>query len=175
MRKIVFIISLALLITISCTKEGTAPTSGIDTIDNTLAFNPGSQAYYAFGFLFSKGDKVSTLSIPPPDITVDNDGTNLFLGTNNYKNSFSRLGEYSDEASAIEAFTILTEVNVTQWIGLASPLKAHQVWIYRSGSDHYAKIRIISTVADVRDGRDYAECTFEWVFQPDGSITFPGK
>jgi hypothetical protein len=175
MRKVALIFFPILILMHSCTKEDTIPTSGTVTLDNTLAFSPGTQAYFAYGFLFSKAEKVSTLSTPAPDITVDSDGTNIFLGTNSLKNSFYLSGEYSDEAQAISAFDNLTDVSVTQWIGLASPLKPHQIWIYRSGTEHYAKIRIISTVSDVRDYRDYAECTFEWVYQPDGSLTFPGK
>jgi hypothetical protein len=175
MRKTALILVSVMLIMHGCTKDDAIPASGTITLDNTLAFNQVSQAYYSYGFLFSKAEKVSTLSKPEPDITVDSDGTNLFLQTNNYKNSFFKSGEYADESSAKETFVNLTEVNVSQWLGMASPLKPNQVWIYRSGTEHYAKIRIISTVSEVRDYRDFAECTFEWVYQPDGSLTFPGK
>jgi hypothetical protein len=175
MRKSILILTAFILLMHSCKKEDTIATSGIVTLDNTLAFNPGTQAYYAYGFLFSQAEKVSTLSTPAPDITVDSDGTNIFLGTNSFKNSFYLSSEYSDEAPAKTAFDNLQSVSVTQWFGLASPLKPHQIWIYRSGTEHYAKIRIISTVSEVRDYLDYAECTFEWVYQPDGSLTVPGK
>src|SRR4030042_589568 len=172
MKKAAFIITIVMVFMHFCTKEDVIPTSGTITIDNILAFDQASQAYFAYGLLFSEAEKVSTLDNPPPDITVDSDGTNLFLQTNNYKNSFYKSGEYPDEASAKEAFNSLTEMNVTQWLGLALPIKSNQVWIYRSGTEHYAKIRIISTVSEVRDSRDFAECTFEWVYQPDGSLTF---
>jgi hypothetical protein len=66
------------------------------------------------------------------------------------------------------------------WTDFADPVKPNQVWIYRSQGEKYAKIRIISTVNErrkdtsaLRDSVDYAECTFEWVYQPDGTITFP--
>jgi len=158
----------------SCKKEDTIPTSGTATLNNILTYNSTQQAYFAYGFLFSKAELVSTIG-NSPDITVDSDGTNLFLQANNLKNSFSKYGEYSDEASAIQAFKDLDKVNVTQWLEWASSLKQNQVWIYRSGSEHYAKIRIISIIAEDRDNRDYAECTFEWVYQPDGSLTFPAE
>lgn len=160
---------------LSCRKEDTIPTSGTATIDNILSYNALSQAYYAFGFLFSEAEKVSTLNTPKPDITVDSDGNNLFLQANNFRNSFYKYGDYGTEDMAKDAFDKLTEAAVTQWAAMASSLKPHQVWIYRSGSEHYAKIRIISTVSEVRDNRDYGECTFEWVYQPDGSLTFPDK
>ncbi|MFH0841415.1 MAG: hypothetical protein V1903_02220 [Bacteroidota bacterium] len=174
MRKLFSILVFVILVMHSCTKEVAIPTSGTATINNILTYNSTQQAYFAYGFLFSKAELVSTIG-NSPDITVDSDGTNLFLQTNNLKNSFHKYGEYSDEASAIQAFNDIDEVNVTQWLEWASSLKPHQVWIYRSGSEHYAKIRIISTVSEVGDSRDYAECTFEWVYQPDGSLTFPAE
>lgn len=155
---------------VSCKKEDKIPVSGVVTIDNTTAL---SQTYYVFGFLFSQAKVVSTLDNPPPDITVDSDGTNLFFQTNNLKDSFFLFGEYESAAYAEEAFDNLTTAEVTQWAGLAYPVAPCQVWIYRSGSEHYAKIRIISTFSELRDNRDFAECTFEWVYQPDGSLTFP--
>ena len=58
---------------------------------------------------------------------------------------------------------------------MADPVIANQVWVYRTGTETYAKIRIISTVNETRDDLPYGECTFEWVYQPDGSTTFPVK
>jgi hypothetical protein len=175
MRNSLYIILLlSIFLPGSCKKDETPETSGIATIDNTRTLG---QTYYVYGFLFSAAKKVSTLGNPPPDITVDSDGTNLLLQADNLKDSFYKAGEYNDEASAVAAFNNLTTVTVSQseWQGLASPLKENQVWIYRSGTDHYAKFRIISLIAEIRAGNNYAECTFQWVYQPDGSLTFPGK
>ncbi len=157
---------------VSCKKDKNPPTSGIATINNTREF---STTYYVYGFLFREAKLVSTLEKPPPDITVDTDGTDLLFQANNLKDSFYKFGEYNDGTSAKTAFDNLTTANVTQWDGLAYPIRPHQVWIYRSGTEHYAKIRIISIIAEVRSGNNYAECTFEWVYQPDGTPTFPGK
>jgi hypothetical protein len=175
MRNSLFVILLlSLFLLISCKKDETPETSGIATIDNTRTLG---QTYYVYGFLFSEAKKVSTLDNPPPDITVDSDGTNVLLQADNLKDSFYKEGEYNDAASAEIAFDNLTSANISQseWEGLAYPIKANQVWIYRSGTDHYAKFRIISVIAEIRSGKDYAECTFEWEYQPDGSLTFPGK
>jgi hypothetical protein len=175
MRKAALILMPVLLCMYYCKKEDVIPDSGTITLDNTLQYSAAVQAYFGYGFLFSQAEKVSTLSKPAPDITVDGDGTNLFLMTDNFKDSFFKSGEYPDEASAKEAFDKLKTVEVNQWLAMATPLKPHQVWIYRTGKECYAKIRIISTISEVRDNRDFAECTFEWVYQPDGSLTFPGK
>jgi hypothetical protein len=72
-------------------------------------------------------------------------------------------------------FYNLTSFTVPEWKVWADSVMPNQIWIYRSGTEHYAKIRIISTVSETRSGHDYAECTFEWVYQPDGTLTFPGK
>jgi hypothetical protein len=96
---------------------------------------------------------------------------------NNLNNSFYKAGEFNDASSAETAYDNLKTgtVQPTEWEGLASPIKAYQVWIYRSGTNNYTKFRIISTISEVRSGKDYGECTFEWEYQPDGTLTFPGK
>lgn len=158
----------------SCKKDGAAPTKGTATIDNTRTLG---QTYYVFGFLFSEARKASTIDNPPPDITIDSDGTNLLLQANNLNNSFYKFGEFADAAAAQTAYDNLKSATISPsgWIGLASPLKVNQIWIYRSGTTHYSKFRIISSISEIRSGRNYAECTFEWEYQPDGTLTFPGK
>jgi hypothetical protein len=176
MRNNLFFILIVILLflPVSCKKNETPETSGIVTIDNIRTLG---QTYYVYGFLFSEAKKVSTLDNPRPDITVDSDGLNLLLMADNLKDSFYKAGEYNDGSSAGAAFDNLKSATIqpTEWEGLANPLKENQIWIYRSGTDHYAKIRIITLIAEIRNERDYAECTFEWEYQPDGSLTFPGK
>jgi hypothetical protein len=179
MRKnLLFILFLSLLIQASCTKDE-IPISGNQIIETTLY---GTGPYYAYGFSFSQAKEVSTLEDPGPDITlladVDIDGTTirrLMLQTENLKTSFNKYGEYPNATSAESAYNNLTSANVTQWEEWVDTLKSHQVWIFRSGTDRYAKFRIINTVAGQKDGKPYGECTFEWEYQPDGTLTFPGK
>ena len=102
--------------------------------------------------------------------------TNLILQANNLNNSFYKAGEFADATSAQQAFKNLTSLPVPQsadWTEWAYSIKPNQVWIYRSGTEHYSKFRIISTKSQTGVPRDFAECTFEWVYQPDGSLTFP--
>jgi hypothetical protein len=174
MGKAVYILLPLLLICHSC-KKNDIQASGTITIDNTLTFDQTTQSYFGYGFLFSKAELVSTLDNPGPDITVDSDGTNVFFQAENYKNSFYMVAEFDDAASAEQAFSNMTAPVVNTWAEWANPVNQNQIWIYRSDSEHYAKLRIISIVSEVRDSRDFAECTFEWVYQPDGSLTFPGK
>jgi len=173
-KKIIILPLLAIFFAGSCKKDDIPPTTGVVTIDNTRTLG---QTYYVYGFLFSSAKKVSTLDTPKPDITIDSDGTNLLFMSDNLNNSFYNAGEYPDALSAETAFDNLKSATVpaASWEGLASPLKVNQIWIYRSGQDTYAKIRIISLIGELRNGVNYAECTFEWEYQPDGTLTFPGK
>jgi hypothetical protein len=161
---------------ISCTKVEDTRTSGTDTIDNTTY---QSTTYYVYGFSFSQAKQVSTMKNPGPDITIyvnqDNTPFRLTLQSNNLNPSFFRIGDYADEAAAKTAFDNLKTVPAAQWTDMADPIAPNQVWIYRSGDEKYAKIRIVSTKNEVRQLIPYGECTFQWVFQPDGSTTFPAK
>ena len=176
MKKSAIIILLAISILCSCKKSDTINTSGTVTIDNTLF---GSGPYYANGFSFSMAKKVSTLANPGPDVVIyvniDNPPNRLTLQANNLKPSFYKLGDYPDSQSAVSAYNDLKTVGVYQWEEMADPIKENQVWVYRTGTDSYAKFRIISTVNEERNNLPFGECTFEWLFQPDGSLTFPGK
>jgi hypothetical protein len=174
MKRIIIIFSISLLVFTGCTKVEPARTTGTDTIDNTTY---QSTTYYVYGFSFSQGKLVSTMSSPGPDIVIyvnqDNAPSRLTLQANNMNPSFSKVGDYADEASAKTAFDNLKTVSVSQWSEMADPIAPNQVWIYRSGDEKYTKFRIVSTVNEMRQLIAYGECSFQWVYQPDGSLTFP--
>ena len=178
MRKIAVIFFVIFSILQSCTKKEPTRTSGVDTIDNITYF---STTYYQYGFSFSSASLVSTNLNPGPDITIYvNVDTvtkpRLTLQTNKYKPSFYKVDDFPDEATAKSAFDNLKTVPVAQWLYMADPINANQVWIYRSSeTEHYTKIRIVSIVNQTRQGVAYGECSFQWVYQPDGSLTFPAK
>jgi hypothetical protein len=174
MKKKAAILLLFQFLTGSCGKNGDIPLSGIATINNVLVFDANRQTYQGYGFSFSRGSLVSILENPGPDITVLANSGNISLQADNLQDSFFMAGEYADEATAIAEFKKLLFPSVPAWTGMAIPLTPGQLWIYRSADEHYAKIRIISVISEVRDSRDYVECTFGWVYQPDGTLTFPG-
>jgi hypothetical protein len=177
MKRTVFILSVLFLVLTGCTKKEATRTSGIDTIDNITYY---STTYYNYGFSFSKAKLVPTYpSNTGLDISLyvntDNGTPRLTLQAENLKPSFFKVGDYADETTAQSAFDNLKTISVTQWQDMADPINPNQVWIYRSGSENYTKIRIVSTVNETRNNIAYGECTFQWVYQPDGSSTFPGK
>ena len=177
MRKICLAI-FVLFVTLSCCKKDDLVLSGTDTIDNILY---GTGPYYALGFSVTSGKNVSTLNSPLDVITIlaDNDINNnvrkIYFASNNYFNSFYRFGQYSDANTASLAFKNLTSFTDPSWKELGDSVKANQIWLYKTNSAGFAKLRVISTIAEKRENKPFAGCTFEWVYQPDGSFTFPGK
>jgi hypothetical protein len=180
MSKIYLISFLVLVSLAGCKKEDKPVYSGTMTIDNVLL---GSGPYYGYGFSVPTGKKVSTLESPLDVITVleDHDVSynvrKIYFSCSNFRNAFSRYGSYNDATTAEQAFGNLTAFATQNWKELGDTIKANQIWLFRSDEDKYAKIRIISTFTEKRADMvfPYAECTFEWVFQPDGTQTFPGK
>lgn len=178
-KNLLLISVLAVFLT-GCKKENKPVYSGTMTIDNVLS---GTGPYYGYGFSVPTGKKVSTLENPLDVITIleDHDISynvrKLFFSCSNFKNAFYRFGNYADAASAELAFNNLTTFVLPAWKELADSVKANQIWLFRSSEDKYAKIRVISTFTEKRTDMvfPYAECTFQWVFQPDGTQTFPSK
>jgi hypothetical protein len=176
MKKTLLIFLVLYSLLSACTKEEPTRTSGIDTIDNTTY---QGATFFNYGFSFPTAKLVSTESNPGPDITIyvkkDVLPYGLTLQANNLNPSFYKVGDFADETAAISAFNNLKTVSVPLWQEMADPLAVNQVWIYRSGAEKYTKIRILSTVNETRQLIAYGECTFQWVFQSDGSLTFQGK
>jgi hypothetical protein len=175
-RSLILILLIPFVLT-SCKKDQTSSNSGTVTIDTKTDI---TSTYSVYGFSFSKAKKVSTLENPGPDVTVyvntDTPPNSwLYLQANNLNPSFSKIGDYPDAQSASVAFDNLKTVGNYQWTDLAQPIDPNQVWVYKTGTPCYAKIRIINTVNDSINGKPYGECTFEWAYQPDGSTTFPLK
>jgi len=146
------------------------------SLDNKLY---GSAPYYSLGFTFSDAKKVSTLANPGPDITIEagvlEGGVSVvpFLEANTLEPAFGFIGQYSTSAEAEAAFNTLVSAGSPTWIDMGAPLAANQVWVFRTGDDTYAKLLILSLSLNTGVNPYFASCTFKWVYQPDGSKTFP--
>ncbi|MGD0583204.1 MAG: hypothetical protein ABR974_09700 [Bacteroidales bacterium] len=178
MRTIYLAIILLMFLVSGCNKDKASPNSGTITIDNALT---GSGPYYAFGFSVKTGTKVSTLESPLDVITIleDNDVDmvvkKLFFSCENYNNSFSNYASYTDATTARTAFDNLKTFTDTTWTATGDSVVPNQIWLFRTSDLKYAKIRVISIFSEIRAAMPYpyAECTFEWVYQPDGTKIFP--
>jgi hypothetical protein len=179
MKELCFIILLVLLTLSGCKKNDNSRNYGTMTISNEAA----DQNYSVYGFYVPTGQKVLNLSNQQdvitiqPDFKVDYTVRKLYFAANNLYNSFYQFGKYSDGAAASQAFKNLTSFSSPQWDQLGDSVMANQIWLFKTSDEKYAKLRIISTFTEKRAAMPfpYAECTFEWVYQPDGSLTFPGK
>ena len=176
MKTLLSILVIVLIPFTGCKKEKSV-TSGTISIDNELF---GTGPYYGYGFHVPTGEKVSTLNNPIDvialfvDFDVDFTVRKIYMSVNNFNNSFYKYGEYLSESAASDAFRNLQSFSVPQWNELADPIKPNQIWLFRTDDEKYAKIRIISTFTETRSTMPFpfAECTFEYKFQPDGTQTF---
>lgn len=175
MGKAVSILLLAAVLLTACDRKKEPERSGTATIDNELVMDESRGTWVNYGFLFSEARPASNVDSPRPDITVSRDGDNIYLDANNLKASFFKYGEYADQQKAEEAFRNLSSAGADQWEERAGLLMENQIWLYRSNTGHYTKIRIISILKEDRALQEYVRCTFEWAYQPDGTLSFPGK
>ena len=60
----------------------------------------------------------------------------------------------------------------SNYVSLANPLEKNQVWTFRTSANKFGKILIKDVKAFVKDTENYAETTFLWEYQPDGSMVF---
>jgi hypothetical protein len=181
MKKNLLILATALLLLLpSCKKNKGTGNSGTVTITNEL--KNAQSAPFIYGFSVPEGKLVSTLTDPPNVITVFTDGdtathviNKLFLTTSGLYNSFYKYGSYASRSDADDAFGSLKSFDTGTWTETADSLLPNQVWIYRTSDDKYAKIQITGTFSEIRKtmAYPYGECTFKWVYQPDGTKIFP--
>jgi hypothetical protein len=178
MKKVCPIFIIVVFFLAGCKKNDSTKFSGTVTIDNNLY---GNGTYYAIGFSIISGKKESTLNSPFNLITIEADADynnnnnirKLYFDNYSFNNSFYRYGQYSDATTASLAFKNLTSFSDPPWTDTGDSVKVNQIWLYKTNADKYAKIRIINTLSEARQPRPFAQCTFEWVYQPDGTLTFP--
>jgi hypothetical protein len=175
MKRIFVIVLITVFALCGCQKNTGPKLSGTETIDNTLS---GAGPYWAMGFSFPLAKKVSTLSSPLDVITINALPGNFdkpYFDVQNFEYSFFLYGSYSDGTSASLAFNNLTSFSVTQWNATGDAVKPNQIWLFKTSTGTYSKFLIKSTVGEMRNNLPFVACTFEWVYQPDGSLTFSEK
>lgn len=174
MRRTIYIALSVLLALLSCERDGGGDnplTSGTATINNFLSFDEATESYNLLGFSFAEARLVSILE-STDYMTVGCADSVVNLQTNSYLKSFYLFGNFDDAVTAETVFNTLNSVSVASWSEWANPVRENQIWIFRTGKKTYAKLWIKSILIEPTDS---VECTFDWVYQPDGTLTFPGK
>lgn len=160
-----------------CKEEEITPYSGTAEIDSRLYFNAETQNYYSYGFCFSTGKRVKY------ERFVSEEGVDLILqaipgatgpagaylqspGNDEAFNLEESFQQSSDAQSYFNNLLLVTSQTFTHW---ANPLEPNQIWVIRTLNGHFAKVWIQSV--DILS--TYVSIRFAWVYQPDGTPTFP--
>jgi hypothetical protein len=148
------------------------PTAGVATVDNKAVTN-----YDGSGFLFSTAQIIyyPNSSMVYPDVSVEiSSSTGLpYFWSIDHNSAYKLLNAAPDSAAAYAFFDSLAAI--TDTAGFVSPisgLAAYQTIAVRARS-RYAKMLITKTTID--SSNSIIEAIFTWVYQPDGSLTFPVK
>ena len=178
--KLQFIQLLGIMLVLAGCGGDDQKTSGTITLSSELY--DGGSYYYAMGLSFDEAGEVPTLPdqyradiwLMAGQVTTGGPVV-AFLTANTFTPPFALAGTYGTESLAKNAFSELMTVGSYSWGEFASPLAAHQVWVVKTRDSKYAKLRIISVTLNTSVTPAAATCSFEWVWQPDGSSTFPAK
>jgi len=170
-------IILSLLTT--CRKEEKVKLSGESVISTKLY---GTGPYYTYGFSFSTGKNhpypgsgsVRIDLVAQALTDLQGNLTGVLLASPENDKAFYTNGTFGDSSSALAFFSGYSEVKTTSFSALSDTIAVNQVITYRSVVPTYAKILITSVkfLPDNLTGQ-YAEVTFRWVYQPDGTTLFP--
>ena len=181
MKKKIFFAGLVLILGfMGCKKDKPSIiTSGTATLTSTLVLE--GSTYSSFGFSFEKGGVIKynrESDTEMPDIFVSpiteasGDIIGAFLDSPNIDNSFNLTAEFENETIATDFFNNYKTVDVTNFLKLAKPILKYQVWTFKTGNKLFAKILITDVQSFIKISTPYAETTFKWVYQPDGSNEF---
>ena len=180
MKKEIIITGLVLILGFAgCKKnDDSVKNSGEATINSELILE--GDTYTFNGFSFKLGKVISynpQTSKTAPDLILrkDDSGPEIIAYLEIWNNSpqkqlFGFLGGFNDLSSAEDSFNNYKQVSDSLSFHVwAKPILENQVWIIKTLDDHYAKILTLNVKTPVDS---FAETTFKWVYQPDGSNEF---
>lgn len=171
---------IAILLLSGCNKDNKDKTSGENTLNSELILD--GQTYSVQGFSFETGNVIlynPATSTTKPDFMVlpDTDPiTNdifAYLDTENPLESFGLAGTFPSSGQARDFFDNYKEVDISTFISFAKPVLENQVWVFKTREKKYAKLLILKVNTSIKNSEAFAEVTFKWVYQPDGSKIFP--
>jgi hypothetical protein len=163
----------------SCDKKNKIKTSGEDKLNSEKVLE--GSTYSIPGFSFESGSVVlynpaASQNIPDifalPSSDAQGNVTGAYFDSQNINESFALVGEFSTSDSALSFFNDYKQVDANSFVFLAKPVLKNQVWVFKTRNEKYAKILILDVQAYLKNTEPFAEVTFKWVYQPDGSKTF---
>lgn len=166
----------------ACSGPGGADLKGEMNLSSQLF---GTENYYLFGFSYEEADlfKYPFGGETVPDIINEGflviDGSDLRalpgFATPEGINGFALAGSFESQEDARAFFNSYDQVeDGLQFVQISDTVRENQVWVQQSSLGNYAKllIRKVSSF-EVETGRPYSEVILDYVYQPDGSTTFP--
>ena len=178
MKKIIFILMLVAIVLNGCNKDNNDKTSGENSLNSELILS--GQTYSIQGFSFESGSVIlynpaSSTSIPDIFVLPDsqNNEISAYLDTENPFESFALAGTFQTSGEALDFFNNYKEVKVSSYVSFAKPVLENQVWVFKTRNNKYTKLLILKVNTSVKNLEPFAEITFKWAYQPDGSTIFP--
>ena len=170
--------AIAVLLMLTACDGKETPVSGTITLTNEL-YDAGDH-YYALGLSlidakavpYFQGEDKADIWLMAGTVT-DGGPVVAYLAANTLDPPFALIGSYNTGNDAQDAFNGLRSISSVSYIDLAAPLEENQVWVFKTRDYKYAKFRIITLNLDTSGDAPWASCKLEWVYQPDGSATFP--
>jgi len=181
MKRFIWLLLGCISLITCCDEDNPTPTSGEVTITSELILE--GSTYTFNGFSFEKGKVVSynpqSTATPPDLIVTPHNSVDEVVAVlqilNNVqeKHLLGLAGEFEEWSSAKEFFMNYTQIaDSVSFAVWAKPTLKNQVWIVKTLSENYGKILIKDMQAYLNLTTPYAEITFQWAYQPDGTRVF---
>jgi len=147
------------------------PTAGTATVDNKdVAGYKGSGFYFATAQVINYPNNSEVF----PDIPIRPSLASVYtpqFWSIDGNSAFKLLNSSLDSSTAFAFFDSLAAItDTTGFVSPLSNLAVYQTIAVRAHQYKYAKILITNITVD-----SIVETTFNWVYQPSGSLTFPAK
>lgn len=180
-RTVWFSLVLLMLMPACGDENGSTPTTGEVTITSELILEGDTYTFNGFSFEMGKVVYCNPQSCKnPPDLIVipDNSGEEIIayleiLNNVQQKPLLALAGAFQDWNGTVDFFDtykqIADSLTYTYW---AKPALTNQVWIVKTLSGNYGKIAIKEVLTYLNGTKPYAEITFKWAYQPNGSTLF---
>ncbi|MFW5658257.1 MAG: hypothetical protein ACOCYF_02310 [Bacteroidota bacterium] len=175
--------TISLFIFYGCKKEDAGPkTSGTFTLSSKLSSS--ESAFYSNAYSFSRGEKVKFGGEFKNSFDIlltnqyDNNRVNVIGARMNAhpskEEAFALVDSFDSMEQASTAFESYKEAEDLQYVELSAVLEINDIWGIKTYDEKYAKVLVEEITINKDDPENqYTEVKFRFIYQPDGSKTFP--